>query len=215
MTSLISLMSLSPAFALDHEVTLETGYLKNEGPAFNLFSESNRMNAVGIRAVGALGEHLGIVGSWQHTGQKAEINVGQYTEADEDSDFDYGPQTQTYQSELQADQFSLGPIADWEIFNGALAPYVHADMIVQRATAHLRSGIENYPNRVELERTALQAGVAAMVGITVNVPIIAGSEVTGHVEVGTTQYLGSLKFQDFGEMQPGGFTLRTGIGLRY
>lgn len=216
MTSLISLLFVSSAFALDHELTLQTGYVTNDDPAFNLFSERNRMSGVGIRAVGALGDHLGLVGSWQHTGRGASVNADyDYVVYDEDSDLIYTPYMREYQSAIRTDQFSLGPIADWELFDGTLAPFVHADMLVQRGAAYLASGEENYPNRVELTRTAVHAGVAAMAGVAVNVPVIAGFEVTGHLEMGTTHYLGALKFEDFGELQPGGFTLRTGIGVRY
>lgn len=216
MTSLISLLFVSPAWALDHELTVQTGYVTNDDPAFNLFSERNRMSGVGIRAVGALGDHLGLVGNWQHTGRGASVNGAyDYEVYDEESDAFYGTYTREYQSALRTDQFSLGPIADWEMFDGTLAPYVHADMLVQRGTAYLASGEENYPNRVEIQRSAWHAGVAAMAGVAVNIPVIAGFEATLHAEVGTTQYFGALNFNDLGAMQPGGFTLRTGLGVRY
>jgi len=217
MTTLLPLLFISRAFALDHELTAEFGYVTNQDPAFDLFSDRNVLGAQGIRGVAALSEHVGVVASWQHSGRGATVNPGYDYELSyyDDSDSAPGGYNTAYQSAFRSDQFALGPIADWELFDGTLAPYAHADMVLQRGTAYMASGAEHYPNRVEVENTSMNAGISAMAGVSVNVPVVAGFELTGHLEVGTTRYFGPLRFEDFGEMQPGGFTLRTGVGVRY
>ena len=54
-----------------------------------------------------------------------------------------------------------------------------------------------------------------MAGLAVSIPGWFGGNPTVQVEAGTTQFFEPMRFDSFGAMQPGGFTFRAGVGLRY
>ncbi len=208
---MIALLLAANAFALDHELTFELGTLANPDPSFDLFADNDVLPSRGVRAVVALNDRVGLSAGWQHSGRGSTVATeGAYV----DEELDIWSSGE-FQAALRADQFRVGPIADVELLQGALAPYVRADLVVMRSSAWLTDADSRRSNPTEIKEVALTTGFSAMGGLAVNIPGLLGFDPTVHLEAGTTHLFSPLQFETLGSVQPGGFTLNGGIGLRY
>jgi len=195
----LGLLLAAPAVAadLDGEISVGLGLFSNHDPAFDLFSRHDAMASPGVRVGYALNDHVSFVLGWHHVRRGNRVLVP-------DGDF---------QAVFTGDAVTLGPkvgtpLTDW------LFPYVTAQAVAFRGVIQLDDDPMRPGNPGQLVESALTPGVIGLGGLELRVPV--GHDLAGavHVEAGY-EWLARGSYGDFGTLRPGGFTLRSGVGLRF
>jgi hypothetical protein len=196
----LALMFGLPAMAADHEASFELGNLHNGDDAYNVFSERAGMPSVGGRVGLALTERLAARAGWHHVAQGADVFIGE--------------EEAHLASAFTAEEVTLGVRADVSL-GDFLLPYVAIDGLALLAKARLDDdpSDENSPGQVQ-ER-AFAPGALAMGGLEVRIPKEnAPFTVAFQIEAGYA-LVGELDLGNLGTMKPGGFAIRSGLGLRF
>lgn len=210
-TLLAGLALATPAQAARHEISLELGVLENSDDAHRLYSDSELMTHVGLRAGAAVytwNDKLGItiLGSWGRSKSGQDVSF-----FDEET---FGGNE--VRAALISDVFTVGPKVDWDLW-GFFFPYVTAQGVLVRASSKLDDNSQTVNNPGQVATQALAGGAQFTGGVELMLPdkrwgwpVTAGWYLEGGYAV-----VSSLNFDGLGDMKPGGLVIRTGVGLRF
>ncbi len=199
MRSLIALAALiaAPASAADlgFQLSGELGTLQNTDPSYDLFSNSNLMPSRGVRLGVTMMDTLTIETGWHR------VRRGLHEE------------TLDIQTAFFADEFILGPKVSHG-FADVFYPYAAVHGVLIRGVMKFDDDSSNKRNAGQIKETGMAPGVLTMGGIEFRSPTARGKlAVAAHFEAGYGWFQ-AAEFGDIGTMQPGGFAIKGGIGLR-
>ena len=211
---LLTALLASSAHAADHEVSVEWGVVASSDDTLDLFG-ANYLPTRGLRAGLAVHRNLAIVGGW-HRGRRGV----RFTTED----------GQSGQMAYFADAFTLGAKADFELFS-FLLPYVTTQAILWRGTMKFDDEPDDRTSPGQVRVSALAPGGLFAGGLELRIPKAdAPFTLAWHVEAGYAlvarhAYRGGSTVTDDGRTslgddviataKPGGFALRTGLGVRF
>lgn len=200
MLSLLLLL-LSPAHAADHEINVEAGWLGADDDAWAVFSESGLYGTGGLRIGYAFHPRIAAIAGWQRGRAGAEVYVPGFEEAPLFSGF-------------AADQFTLGVKADVKVFEW-LHPYATVQGDLLRAVARFDDDLSEDDNPGQIKAAGVTGGALFTAGLDFPIEIRqSGLAIAPYAELGYG-LLAPVTLGDFGDVHLGGFTGRTGVGLRF
>lgn len=197
----LGLLVAAPAHAdgIDGEISLELGTLRNSDQAFDLFSENNAMPSRGVRLGLGLSDELTIVAGWHRVSRGATLYLGEGSEI---------------RSAFFADEFTLGPKLG-KLLGDVAFPYVTTQAMAFRGVMKLDDDPSTRHNPGQLQESAITPGVLGLGGIEFRSPTETSDlAVAFFLEMGYG-WVARGAYGDFGTMKPGGFALRSGVGLRF
>lgn len=199
--SSVGLLLCSSALAFDAELSAELGTLHNGDPAYDLFSDANTMGSVGVRAgVGVLGERVSVTAGWHRVRRGQLVGIADSRES--------------FIAAFYGDQFTLGPKAG-VLIQDIFYPYGTLQAVAFRGLMRLDDDTGVRTNPGQLQAGALSFGGLLMAGAELRAPQGSGPVTAAvHLEMGYG-LLTRATYAEFGTMQPGGFVLRSGVGLRF
>lgn len=206
LTGLLSGLSLGGTAAaadLGWSVSGELANLHNADPSWDLFSERNSMPSRGVRGGLKVGPHVTIQAGWHRISRGADLEVP--TAGSRGS--------QSVRVAFLADTYSLGgqvgvPIGD------LLVPYASVDGVVLRGVMKLDEDPETRDNLGQVTGSGYSPGLLASGGLELrSPPAPVGWQVAAFLEAGYGWFTRG-DYGAFGQMQPGGFAIRGGLGLR-
>ncbi|MBT3223407.1 MAG: hypothetical protein HN348_30415 [Proteobacteria bacterium] len=206
LTSILAALLLSaPAQGASHELSFEMGTLHNGDENYDLFSGNNAIPTRGLRFGVAVHENVAVTAGWQHGARGSDIYL---------PDSEGGESIMT--AAFFADEFTLGVKADYNIAD-IFFPYVKVDAMLFRGVMKFDDDPNDRFSPGQVQVAGLAPGGLAMGGFEIAVPNKSRKvplTVAVHLEAGYG-LVSRLNFGDYGQMKPGGFALRGGIGLRY
>ena len=205
---------LTPAFAVDHEIDVEAGWLNAPDSGWSRFSERPSLMTIGVRGGFALTDRLALVAGWQHGGDGVSVTTDGY-EYDYDYDYDYGDDTSgsTFTSAFTGEQFTLGAKVDIEPFPW-FRPYVAAQGALLVATARFDEDLSTDDNVTQRRETGLTGGFVASLGLEFPIAVVDGLAIAPYAEGGYAWYA-PVALSDVGSLSFHGFSGRAGVGLRF
>lgn len=190
-----------PALAADHEVSVELGTLANRDPDFDLYSQSNVMPSRGLRAAFAFHERVAVVAGWHRVRRGAEL-------------YDENSESYVGRAAFFADELTLGIKADVELVP-AILPYVSVQGMLVRGLSRFDDDPEDEESPGQVQFSALAPGLLPMGGVELRIPKgDAPFTLAWHIEAGYG-LVGNMDFDALGDVRPGGFALRSGVGVRF
>lgn len=202
----LGLCTTASATEIGGSFSLELARIANTDRSWNLFSENDGMPSRGLRAGVKIGPLVTVQGGWHRVSRGASVSVP----VADGLDF----RTQEVQMAFFADEFTLGgqfgvPIKD------IVVPYASVDGMLMRGTMKLDEDPDTRKNPGQYVAHGLNPGVVTSGGMELRSPESpAGWLAAVFFEAGHSWFL-SGDFDDFGEMRPGGFTVRGGAGIRF
>ncbi len=191
------------------QLSIEAGSLRSGDPAWDLFADRNRMPSWGGRLGYRLRPRLELVAGWHHVRRGSRITVPGATGGGDDFEDD----SASFVAAFDGDQITLGPRVDVSI-EDALLPYLQVQGMVFRGLARLDDAPNSRTNLGQVRESGLTGGVLAMAGAELRIPPGAPVVLSYHLELGYG-WVAPLALGDFGEIQPGGFAVRTGFGVHF
>ena len=201
-TTLWALLLAAPAAGgiAGAEFSGELGTLHNSDPTFDLFSSTDAMPSRGLRLGIAPVDRITVLAGWHHVGRGSVV---EFEESDE-----------RFYSAFLADEFTLGAKLDAELGEW-FYPYVSGNLMLIRGQMRFDDNDQIDFNANQLKASSLAPGLLGMAGTEFRVPQKDGPvTIAWHLEMGYG-WVGRTTFEDFGDMKPGGFALRSGLGLRF
>jgi hypothetical protein len=215
----IGLLMASHAQAADHGASFALGSLANSDPSYNLFGGGQNMTSWGFQGSYAFHDRFALIGSYQRHERGAEV----YTQSNDWAD-------SNFLAAYAADRFGLGVKADITPLK-ALQLYSSAQALLYRADIKLDAEPDSRTNIGQVKASGLSAGAQIVGGFEIKVRpkalpfhfgwytefgygIIAKHSYRSPQDVNTE----TQGFDDEAEimsMQPGGFVMSSGIGLRF
>lgn len=196
----LGLLLATPAAAVDvhGEVSLDVGVLANRDATWDLFSRADLMTSHGARVGYAANEHVTFLLGWQRYRRGQQVVV---------------PAHDAFRAAFEGHALTLGPKVGTAVTKW-LYPYLTAQAVAFLGVVRLDDDPHTTHNPGQLLEASLTPGVLGMGGLEFRAPL--GDELVGalHVEAGYG-WLARGTYGDLGTMRPGGFTLRSGIGLRF
>ena len=190
------------------EVGFEFGTMANADRAYDLFSSGNAMPSRGIRIGARLAERVQVLAGWQQSSRGSTILL-----ANDDTEIDFTTSSNEVRAAFSTHQVAAGLRADLSVLD-TLLPYVAVQGLAIQGTARLDDDPESQVNVGQVRASALGMGLLAVAGAELRFPPDEPLAVGFHLDLGYA-YVSSLSLGDFGTMQPGGFTARGGVGLRF
>ena len=208
-TLALLVLSASAAQAADNEVSLELGSLHNGDWGSSYFSESNAIPSVGLRLGYALSDRLAVTLGYHHSARGSEFDFYGYSD-----DYEYSTSQPAVFSAFFGNELTVGVKYDMEL-TSYLHPYASGQALVMHGTAVLDDDLSEDDNSTVFRASSIAPGGMATLGIELRLPN-SRLPITpaAHLEMGYA-YVGSLDFAELGDMQPGGFVVRSGIGARF
>ena len=205
-TLALLLLSASAAQAADNEVSLEFGSLHNGDWGSSYFSDSNAIPSVGLRLGYALSDRLAVTLGYHHSARGSELEFYNYYE-------EFTSQPAVF-SAFFGNELTVGVKYDMEL-TSYLRPYASGQALVMHGTAVLDDDLSEDDNSTVFRASSIAPGGMATLGIELRLPN-SRLPITpaAHLEMGYA-YVGNLDFAELGDMQPGGFVVRSGIGARF
>jgi hypothetical protein len=189
-------------------VSFEASSLANRDPMYDLFAPGDAMGGVGLSAGVRLVPNLAVVASWQRVRRGADVTL--YVD---DTDADFESDNQQLRAALLANELTLGLRADFGIA-GILRPYAAGHAMVVTTRVRLDDDPTRRDNPGQVEAFGLAPGALVTLGAELRLPVSASVQPAVHLEMGPSWLL-PADLDVLGDMQPGGFALRTGVGLRF
>ena len=204
-TLALLVVSASAAQAADNEVSLEFGSLYNGDSAMQYFSDSSSIPSVGLRLGYALSDNLAVTLGYHHSARGSEF---------ESYDYETGISQPLVHSAFFGNELTVGVKYDMEL-TSFLRPYASGQALVMLGTAVLDDDLSEYDNTTAFRASSVAPGGMATLGLEVQLPKkLLSVTAAAHLEMGYA-YVGNLDFNELGDMQPGGFVLRSGLGVRF
>ena len=219
LTSIATLIA-TPSLAADHGIAVSVGTFENGDEQYQLFNTRGHMFQVGLRGEYAIHDRFAVVGSVRahRTGQS--VATGD----------DYSG-AQSFVAAYSANTAGVGLKADVETFKGVLQGYVTTQALLYHATMRLDDDGNSRTNAGQVQSSSISAGFEATAGIELKVSpkklpvsfgwfnevgmgLIASHSYRGAKDVnGTEESFASDAY--LGDMMPGGFVFRSGLGVRF
>ncbi len=201
-TALAALLFLSPALAADHEASIELGTLANRDTDFDVYSRNNIMPSWGLHGAYAFHERLSVVASWHRVRRGSDL-------------YEMVGSSQPFgRAAFFADELTLGLHADLQL-HSTLFPYVNLQGLVVRGVSRFDDDPSDEDSPGQISEAALAPGFMPTGGLEVRIPQgDAPFTIAWHLEAGYG-WVGNLVFPKLGDMRPGGFALRSGVGVRF
>lgn len=194
---------LAPAAAASGEFSLELGRLHCPDPGYDMFATADGIGSWGVRGGYPVTDNLSVIAGVHH----GDVGADLYTMN--------GPEeTFVMRSSLASNLYSAGLKAELLVLP-FLAPYA----TVQGLAYHGVMRFDDDPNDRRSPGQAKQAGLGAGGMVTAG---IEGRMPQKHLPVTVAVHLESgyalvsnTRFGSVGSLQPGGWVMRGGIGLRF
>ncbi len=191
------------------EVSLELGGLYNGDDAYTLFDSTRMMPSRGVRLGYRVHDRLVVVGGWHRVRRGAEVTLGT-----DDTDADFDNERRVFVAAYFADEFTVGPRIDVAI-SDILYPYALGQVMVMRGVMKLDDQPNIDTHSGQIRESGISPGLLGVAGVEVRLPdVSAPVRIALHIEAGYG-WLGRASYGDFGRMKPGGFAIRSGLGLRF
>jgi len=205
-TLALLVVSASAAQAADNEVSLEFGSLNNGDSAMEYFSHAESLPSVGLRLGYALSDNLAVTLGYHHSARGSEIEFWNYED-------DSLSQPLVY-SAFFGNELTVGVKYDMELTT-LLHPYATGQALVMLGTAVLDDDLSEDDNTTAFRASSVAPGGMATLGLELRIPKkFLSVTAAAHLEMGYA-YVANLDFDELGDMQPGGFVLRSGLGVRF
>jgi len=213
---------LSAAFAAQHEVDLEVGWLLNRSTSWNRVSDGSTFPSVGVRVGARLHRNVAAIAGWQH-GQTG-VSVRPDSDGDtyyyyedyytDGTSYDEGRPNGNFRTAFYGDTFTLGAKGD-VVVNEYFVPYLTVQGALQRGLLRVDADASDDENLGQIQKSAVTGGFVGALGAECPVALgTSGIAVAPYVEVGYA-WLAPLKFESIGSLEQGGFAGRAGFGLRF
>ncbi len=192
-------------------VGVEGSTLATRDDAWAMFADTAALNAVGVRAGYALGEHLAATVAWQAgrpTPSQTEVDV-MYTEDDGSMPM-YGA---TYASTFKAHQVTAG-VRYLDTERSGVRVYGGLDLAVMLADVTFDTDVDRDDPLGEVNRQSVAFGGVGTVGLRVPIQVDPKLVLAPYAEVGYGAYL-PVRFDDLGALDFGGLAARGGIALDF
>ena len=218
------LISSSAWAGLGGEASFEMGNINNNHETFELVSPAATLRSGGFRAGVRLTDRLTIQAGYHQSKISSTVRFYNTDDPYEISYEDYygtedigtGGSNATFDSELSTHIVSVGPKLDMNI-KGIIYPYVSAQALVTMQRMVLDDNMYDANSATEVQARASMVGAAAMLGAEVRTPsglLPFGSQVALYLEAGHT-VTSVATFEPIGDMQNSGYTVRSGLGVRF
>lgn len=214
----VGLLSTSGALAADHEVSFEVSSLVNNSDSYNVFSGGRQgMTALGVRGGWAFHDRLALIGGFQHHRRGSEVYL-QESEA-------------SMVAAYFATTYSVGIKADIEPVRW-LQLYTTAQASLYQGLMKWDNEPDSRTNLGQLQSSGISGGGVFAGGVEFRIPkglklpvgfgfytemgygIIARHSYNNPKDPNAPDMTWE-DGQSIGTMQPGGFTIRSGIGVRF
>ncbi len=223
LTSLF-LVSSSAWAGVGGEASIEMGHINNYDETFEVVSPSATLRSGGFRAGVRLTDRLTLQAGYHHSDISSSVRFYDsndyavtYEEYDYyDEDIDFGSSNASFDAQLTTHILSVGPKLDVNI-KGFLYPYVSAHALVTMQSMALDDDLYDSNDATRVQARGSTIGAAAMLGAEVRTPpgiLPFGSQLALYLEAGHT-VTSAATFEPIGDMQNGGYTVRSGLGLRF
>lgn len=202
---------LSSALAATNEVDLEVGWLGTGDTSFNRVSDSDLLPTYGLRVGLKVHDRIAVIGGWQHGQTGVTVSSG----GDESYyyyDGDGGGSS--FRSAFYGDLLTVGAKGDVRV-NDYFYPYLTAQGAIQLGTVRIDDDPDNDQNLGQLKQSGATGGFVAAVGAEVPVQLgQSGIALAPYLELGYG-WLAPMGLSSLGSLRMGGFTGRTGFGVRF
>lgn len=203
MTVILATVLASPALA-SSEISAEFGTLYNGDPQFDIFSSLDAIPSGGVRVGYAVHDNVSVIAGYHHGQRGADV----YTFSDEE-EFDL-----VLRTAFSANEFTVGAKGEVPVFSW-LVPYATAQGMLFHGV--MRFDDDPYDRRSpgQVRKAGLGGGGLLTGGLDFRIPQGGAPFTLGlHVEAGYA-LISNVGFGDYGRIRPGGFVMRTGLGLRF
>lgn len=200
------------ANAANHEVNLELGWIGARDPAWDTFSNANSHGTFGARVGYRVHPRIAVIAGWHHGSDGLSVE-GDYEDEDGDGTADNGIQAGGYRTAFYGDQVTLGAKADLAV-RPWFHPYVAVQGAVMRALVRMDDDAEDDENLTQVQAVGLTGGGVATAGMDFPIPLTPKLSLALYAEFGYA-LLAPAQFDQLGSIQFGGFSGRTGMGLRF
>jgi hypothetical protein len=191
------------------ELSAELGALNNSDPTWDLFSSGNAMPSYGVKAGYRLSERVAAVGSWNLVRHGAFVTV-----VGSDTDGDFSDDADSFVAALTGHELTLGAKADLSLGDvDVLLPYVSTQGLVLIADMRFDDEPDDRDNPGQVVASAMTGGFLATAGAEIRWPPQSPVAVAWYLE-GGYGWLARASFGEVGTMKPGGFAIRSGLGIR-
>ncbi|MFT4625953.1 MAG: hypothetical protein ACI8PZ_004624 [Myxococcota bacterium] len=198
-TTVLCLLSTTAFAGVGGEISAELGQLHNGDPTYDLFSNRDGMPSRGLRVGIAPVERFTVLAGWHRVRRGADLDLpgGSLNAA------------------FFADEFTLGPKVDLNI-GDIFYPYATVQGVLFRGVMKLDDDPDRDDNAGQIRAAALSGGALFMGGLELRNPSsdMLPLQFAVHVEAGYG-LISRGNYDTLGSMQPGGFVLRTGVGVRF
>ncbi|MBX2803154.1 MAG: hypothetical protein KTR31_36070 [Myxococcales bacterium] len=200
---------LSESWGPRMQVSVEVGTLGNRDAAYDLFADGNQMPSRGVRVGYRVLERLEVFAGWHHLGRGSVVQLDSPT----DTEADFATTRSEFVAAFTAEEFTLGPRVDISI-EDRFYPYASAALLVVRGLARLDDAPNSSANIGQIRAAGVGAGLLAMGGAEIRIPVVDDWHVALHAELGYG-WVSPIGLGDLGQMQPGGVAGRGGVGIRF
>lgn len=190
---------------------LELGSLRNSDPTYDLFADTNAIFSWGGRLVVRPAKGLELRLGYQHARHGATVYSGSTT--DGYYDYNYYSDSGSFQSAFYGHEATVGLRVDG-IIQDTLLPYVALDGTLLAVVARFDDDPLLRDNAGQVSATGFAPGAGLVGGFEVRAPPGNPIQMSLHLELGYTM-LARMDLADFGSMEAGGFTIRSGGGVRF
>lgn len=177
---------------------LELGQLHNGDPAFDLFSERNGMPSRGGQIGVRVASFAVVQASAHHLGRGVTISPAD---------------GQSISSAYQANEWTAGLRVD-HLFADVFAPYAAVHGMVLQGTMKFDDDAGRDGNPNELAEHGVHPGALFLGGVELRGPQGDRKWTAGTFFEAGYGLVARADYGAFGDMKPGGFAMRAGIGLR-
>jgi hypothetical protein len=190
------------------EVDLELGGIHEGDVAYDLFSERDVLGDWGVRVGWRPASRLQVRAGWHLARHGADVSVSV-----PETDADFTSSSQDFRAAFVANEATLGLRADVSV-QDLFFPYLAVDGMLFAAKVRLDDVLDDPENPSQFESFALTGGGLALAGFELRTPSQGPVSFGWHLEMGYG-WLAPAVFPDVGTLQPRGYTVRSGGGVRF
>ena len=155
-------------------------------------------------------DRVAIIAGWQHSQTGGDISTG----SDESYYYYDGGSSSRFRAAYIGDLISVGAKADLRV-NDYFYPYLTAQGAIQLGTVRLDDNADNDQNLGQVQQSGATGGFLAALGAEVPVQLgTSGIAVAPYLELGYG-WFAPMGLEELGSLKLGGFSGRTGFGVRF
>jgi hypothetical protein len=190
-------------------IDIQVGSLANTDPAWDVFGGEQAMLSFGFSGSARVHHNLSIVAAWHHVRQGAILVPSQGT----DSETDAGSGLESFAAAYFGNEFSAGLRGDVPI-QDTFFPFLKAQGLAMASLVKFDDNTDVNNPEGEASFTGVSPGFLVTAGVEVRIPPQVPVQVGLELELGYG-WLATTDLDDLGEMTPGGFCVRSGVGMRF